>query len=157
MATTDILLLKPIEKLGNEGDHVQVKAGFARNYLFPKMMAVPVNHANRKQIGALVKRREERLTNELSTAQEIAKKIENLHIAIAMKTGPGGKLFGSVTAQYLHEQLTAHDVKIDRKQIALSSPVKSLGKHNAKIKVHAELSVDLEFEVVSENPIDKES
>ena len=50
MATTDILLLKPIEKLGNEGDHVQVKAGFARNYLFPKMMAVPVNHANRKQI-----------------------------------------------------------------------------------------------------------
>ena len=69
MAITDILLLKPIEKLGNEGDHVQVKAGYARNFLFPKLMAVPVNHANRKQIDALIKRREARLKNELSTAQ----------------------------------------------------------------------------------------
>ena len=157
MAITDILLLKPIEKLGNEVDHVQVKAGYARNFLFPKLMAVPVNHANRKQIDALIKRREARLTNELSTAQGIANKIENLHIAIAMKTGPGGKLFGSVTTQHLHEQLTTHDVKIERRQIALNNPVKSLGKHNAKIKVHAELFIDLEFEVVSENPIDKES
>ena len=74
-----------------------------------------------------------------------------------MKTGPGCKLFGSVTTQHLHEQLTTHDVKIERRQIALNNPVKSLGKHNAKIKVHAELFIDLEFEVVSENPIDKES
>ena len=157
MATTDILLLTPINKLGNEGDHVQVKAGYARNFLFPKKMAVPVNHANRKQIEALVKRREERMVHELSYAQEIAKKIENLHIAIAMKTGPGGKLFGSVTAQTLHEQLSAQELKIERRQIGLYSPVKTLGKHQAKIKVHPEVSVELEFEVVSENPIDKES
>ncbi len=156
MATTEILLLKPIEKLGNEGDQVQVKAGYARNLLFPKKIAVPVNHANRRQIEALVKRRENRMALDLSHAEERAKKIESLHLAIAMKTGPGGKLFGAVTTHNLQGQLAAHEIVVERKQIEIYNQVKSLGKHSARIKIHPEITVDFEFEVVSENPIEKE-
>src|SRR5580692_7269396 len=94
MANSEILLLKPVDGLGGEGDQVKVRAGYARNFLLPKKFAVPVTQANRKHVDALKKRRAERETHELTGAQELGKKLEKVSIAFAVKTGEGGKMFG---------------------------------------------------------------
>lgn len=156
MATTELLLLTPIEDLGNEGDQVNVKAGYARNYLLPRKLAVPVTRANRKQVEVLQKRRDERLRKELEAATAIKEKIEKVSVAIAVKTGPGGKVFGAVTAQNLIERLADEGITLDKKQVSLYTPAKSLGKHTTRIRLHEDISVDFEFEIVSENPIEEE-
>lgn len=154
MAHTEILLVKPVEGLGGEGDQVKVRAGYARNFLLPRKIAVPLTASNRKHVDALKKRRAEREQAELSGAQEVAKQLEKTSLAFAVKTGEGGKMFGAITAQDIHDKLTASGIVIDKKKIHLHTPVKTLGKHEVKVKLHADVSVDLNFDVVSENPIE---
>ena len=153
MAHNEVLLIKPVEGLGAEGDQVKVRAGYARNYLLPRAIAVPLTRANRKQIEALKKRRVEREAQELSTAQDLAGRLEKIRIAFAVKTGEGGKMFGAVTANDLHDKLAQAGLEIDKRKIYLHTPVKTLGQHTVKIKLHAEVAVELGFDVVSENPI----
>jgi large subunit ribosomal protein L9 len=153
MAHTQLLLLHPVDHLGNEGDQVTVKAGYARNYLLPKGLAVPLTRSNRKQMEVLRARAEKRLADELQLAHALARQIENLSIAFAVQTGPGGRMFGSVTAQDLLDRMAQEGVQLDKKQLNLYTPVKSLGKHDTRIRLHPEVVVDFTFEVVSENPI----
>ena len=154
MANSEILLLKPVEGLGGEGDQVKVRAGYARNYLLPRGFAAPVTVANRKQVDALKRRRAERESLELNGAQELAKKLEKTSFAFAAKTGEGGKMFGAITGSDVHDKLTAAGFSIDKKRILLHTPVKTLGKHTVKVKLHADVTVELAFDVVSENPIE---
>lgn len=153
MSHTEILLIKPVEGLGAEGDQVKVRNGYARNYLLPHKIAVAITAANRKQVDSLKQRRAVREAQELESAKGLAGKIEAANIAIAVKTGEGGKLFGSVTANDLHDKLVAAGLDIEKKRIHLGAPVKTLGKHEASIKLHADVTVTLTFDVVSENPI----
>lgn len=153
MAHSEVLLVKPVEGLGGEGDQVKVRAGYARNFLLPSGMALPVTKANRKQVEALKRRRGEREAQELNGAQELARKLEKTALAFAVTTGEGGKMFGSITAADIYEKLAAAGVTIERKRILLHTPVKALGKHTVKVKLHADVSVELPFDVVSENPI----
>ena len=153
MAHSEVLLLKPVDGLGAEGDQVKVRAGYARNFLLPQQIAAPVTKANRKQIEALKKRRSDREVKELEGAQELAKKLEKTGLAFAVKTGEGGKMFGAITANDLHEKLVQAGIDLDKRKIHLHTPVKTLGKHEVKIKLHPDVSVDLSFDVVSENPI----
>ena len=154
MANHEILLLKPVDGLGAEGDQVKVRAGYARNFLLPQGMAVPVTLANRKHVEALKKARGLREVKELDGAQALARQIAKAGIAIAVKTGEGGKLFGAVTANDILEKLTAAGITIEKRRIHLGQPIKTLGKHEITIKLHAEVSVELSFDVVSENPIE---
>ncbi|HEY1763816.1 MAG TPA: 50S ribosomal protein L9 [Opitutaceae bacterium] len=154
MAHSEVLLVKPVDGLGGEGDQVKVRAGYARNYLLPRGVAVPVTTGNTKQIDALRRRRGEREAHELNGAQEIGRKLEKASLAFAVTTGEGGKMFGSVTASDIHEKLVAAGFTIDRKRIQLHTPVKTLGKHTVKVKLHDDVSVELPFDVVSENPIE---
>jgi large subunit ribosomal protein L9 len=154
MATTEVLLVKPVEGLGGEGDQVKVRAGYARNFLLPRKIAVTVDAANKKRIDSLKKRRAEREQQELSGAQEVAKKLEKTSLAFAVKTGEGGKMFGAITAQDIYDKLVASGIEIEKKKIHLFNPVKTLGKHDVKIKLHADVTVELPFDVVSENPIE---
>src|SRR5471030_2576011 len=105
MSHHEVLLLKPVDGLGGEGDQVKVRAGYARNFLLPRSMAVPVTTANRKQVEALKKRRGEREAQELNGATELARKLEKTSLAFAVTTGEGGKMFGSVTAAEIHDKL----------------------------------------------------
>lgn len=155
MANTSVLLLKPIPGLGNEGEQVSVKAGYARNYLLPRKLALPQTHANRKQIDALVKAREARQAKELNDAQSLAQKLGNLSLAIAVKTGESGKLFGAVTTQHIAERLANEGIEIEKKRIHLLHPIKELGQHTASIKLHSDVVVEIKIEVVSENPIEE--
>ena len=154
MAYSEVLLLQPVDGLGAEGDQVKVRAGYARNFLLPRKVAAPLTTANRKQVESLKKRRAEREIKELSGAQELAKKIEKVSIAFAVKTGEGGKMFGAITANDLHEKLVQGGVVIEKKRIHLHTPVKTLGKHETSIKLHSDVSVTISFDVVSENPIE---
>ena len=153
MASSELLLIKPVDGLGGEGDQVKVRAGYARNFLLPRGYAVPLTQSNKKQVEALKKRRGEREAQELSGAQELAKQIEKVSMAFVVKTGEGGKMFGAITVNDLHDKLVASGVNVEKKKIHLHTPVKTLGKHEVKIKLHAEVSVDISFDVVSENPI----
>lgn len=154
MAYSEVLLVQPVEGLGGEGDQVKVRAGYARNFLLPRHIAVPVTNANRKQVEALKKRRGEREAHELSGAQELSRKLEKMSVVFVVKTGEGGKMFGAITTNYLHEKLVAEGLTIEKKRILLHTPVKLLGKHTVKIKLHPEVSVELPFDVVSENPVE---
>ncbi len=153
MAYTEVLLTRPVENLGGEGEQVRVKAGYARNFLLPQKFAVPVNRANRKQIEALRKARAVREERERSDADALAEKLRATRPAIAVKTGEGGKMFGAVTAVHVHEKLVEAGIDIDRKRIHIAAPIKELGRHTANVRVHPEISVDIEFEIVSENAI----
>jgi large subunit ribosomal protein L9 len=154
MANNEVLLIKPVDGLGAEGDQVKVRAGYARNYLLPQGMALPLTLSNRKQVEALKKARALRESKELDGAQALAKQLEKTAVAIAVKTGEGGKLFGAVTANDVHDKLVAAGLQIEKRRILLGQPVKTLGKHEVKIKLHPDVTVDFSFEVVSENPIE---
>ena len=154
MASSELLLLKPVDGLGGEGDQVKVRAGYARNFLLPRGFAVPLTQSNKEQVEALKKRRGEREAQELSGAQELAKQIEKVSMAFVVKTGEGGKMFGAITVNDLHDKLVASGVNVEKKKIHLHTPVKTLGKHEVEVKLHAEVSVTVSFDVVSENPIE---
>mgnify|MGYP001365765062 CR=1 FL=1 len=148
MATANVLLIKPVEGLGAEGDEAKVKAGFARNYLVPQKLAVPLTVANRKQIEALKKAREAREAKDKQLAEEMKAKIEDVHVAVQVRAGAEGKMFGAVTAQDLYDHLTRDGLELDRKKVQIKTPIKTLGKHITQIKLHPEVVVDFEFEVV---------
>ncbi|MDR2430173.1 MAG: 50S ribosomal protein L9 [Puniceicoccales bacterium] len=155
MALTEILLLKPVENLGAEGDQVKVRAGYARNCLLPQGIALPVSRANRRHIEALQKARVVREARELESAQSLATALAAVSLVFPVKTGEGGKMFGAVTTADIAAKLAAQDLDIDRKRIHLPhGSVKGLGKHTAHIKLHSTLTHEFEFEVVSENPVE---
>jgi large subunit ribosomal protein L9 len=154
MATTELLLLKPVDGLGGEGERVKVRAGYARNYLLPRGIGAPVNRANRRQIEVLQKRRTEREAKELDGARALSEKLTALNIAIAVKTGEGGRMFGAVTGSDVFDKIVAAGISgLEKRRVHLAQPVKALGKHTVSIKLHTDVKVEIEFEVVSENPI----
>lgn len=157
MATSEVLLIQPVESLGAEGDQVKVKAGFARNFLFPQKYAIPLTRSNRKQVEALKVRRAEREAKNFEDARAQAGKIAATHFAIAVKTGDSGKMFGAVTAINIHEKLVEAGFEaLTRKQVQLEAPIKELGQHTVSIKVYQDVEAELKFDVVSENPIMEE-
>src|SRR6266704_1547000 len=114
MAKTEVILVHNVIGLGAESDHVKVAAGYARNYLFPQGLAVPLTAANKRRLEALRQRRAEREGHEFNTMSELAKGISKLICVVKMKTGEEGKLFGSVTSGSIADELKHQfDISID--------------------------------------------
>lgn len=155
MANNQVLLLQPINGLGAEGDTVTVRAGYARNFLLPRKLALPITQANKKHVESLLKAREAREQKEFEQARELSEKVEKTSIAIAVKTGEGGKMFGAVTANDVIERLKEEGIELTKKQLQIAAPIKELGSHTATVKLHADVDTELKFEVVSENPIEE--
>ncbi len=154
MANNQVLLLQPIKGLGSEGDTVTVRAGYARNFLLPRKVALPITQANKKHVASLLKAREAREQKEFEDARTLSERIEKISIAIAVKTGEGGRMFGAVTVADLIKRLAEEQVVVTKKQVLLPQPIKELGSHTAGIKIHQDVETELKFEVVSENPIE---
>ncbi|MBP8016076.1 MAG: 50S ribosomal protein L9, partial [Verrucomicrobia bacterium] len=122
MAKTEVILTHQIVGLGAESDQVKVAAGYARNYLFPQGLAVPLSAANKRRIEALRARRAEREAHELNTMNELAKSVSKLLCLLTVKTGEDGKMFGTVTSGMIADQLkTQFDILLDKKQIHLET------------------------------------
>jgi len=148
----EVILKQDIANLGYTHDIVNVKDGYARNYLIPNKMAIIANETNRKVLEELKRQqafKEEKVKNE---ALEIAKAIEGLALRIAVKAGTSGKIFGSVNSVMIANAIKeAKNIEIDRKRIHLNEDaIKELGYYTAKIKLHKEVQLDLDFEVYAE-------
>ena len=153
MANSDILLLEAIKGLGSEGDTVSVRSGYARNFLFPRELAIPVDKGNRKQIESLKIAKEKRIAEELEASKSLAEKITQLNISIAVKTGDNGKMFGSVTSTDILHRLGEENIQLEKKQLNVVQPIKDLGSHDIKVKLNSEIDATFNLEIVSENPI----
>ncbi|MDR1413450.1 MAG: 50S ribosomal protein L9 [Puniceicoccales bacterium] len=153
MATTEVLLLKYIKNLGSEGDQIKVRAGYARNYLFPNELALPLTYTNKKQIEALQRAREIREKHDLGQAQTLADQLSHTSLAIVVKTGENGRMFGAVTAKEICDHFAQKGVSVDKKKIHLNAPIKEVGRHKILVKLHADVSLELQIDVVSENPM----
>lgn len=155
MPKTAILLLEYVDGLGNEGDLVEVAAGYARNYLLPRKLALLSNRSNTKQVQALQKRKTDREQRELEGAQALQKKLQSLHLAIPIRTGDAGKkLFGSINAHSLIKRLEEEGIELCPKQFHWGETIRALGKYSVPVKLCHNFIYDLPFEVVSENPIE---
>lgn len=150
MATMEVILATKIEGLGAEADLVTVKAGYGRNYLIPQGLAHEATASNRRFIANLQAARAKREAEELSAAQEVAAKINGLTVDLTLEVGQGGKAFGAITNQNIHDALTAQGVEVDRRAIELEKPIKSEGEHEVAIKVHPQVEATLKV-VVKEN------
>src|SRR2546423_3378232 len=130
MPKTEVILTHNIVGLGGESDQVKVAAGYARNYLFPHRLAVPLTQANKRQIEALKQRRAEREAHEFNTMTELAKGVQKLICVIKVKAGEDGKMFGTVTTGMIADELKHQfDITLDKRKIHLPHPIRALGEH----------------------------
>jgi len=143
----NVILNENVEGLGTIGELVSVKPGYARNFLLPRKLAVVADEKNVKQFEH-EKRQAERKLEKLTREAEIIKnKIEKLSCVVSHRAGEEGKLFGSVTNIELAEKLAEAGIDIDRKHIALTEPIKSLGEHEVKVKLDAGVTATLKVVV----------
>ena len=150
MAKTEVILTHNIVGLGGESDQVKVAAGYARNYLFPQGFAVPLNGSNKRRIEALKQRRAEREAHEFNTMSELGKSVSKLICVVKVKTGDDGKLFGTVTAGMIADELKHQfDIALEKKKIHLETPIKALGEHEVELRLHAEVKSSLRVRVES--------
>lgn len=154
MAKTQVILTSNIIGLGAEGDKVEVAAGYARNYLIPEGLAIPLTAANERRIEALKKRRAEREAHEYNTMLELAKSLQKLICVIKVKTGDDGKMFGAVTAGMIADELrNQFDIVLDKKKIHLEHPIKALGEYQVELHLHSDIKGVLNLRVESLNPL----
>jgi len=153
MSKTEVILTHNIVGLGAESDQVKVAAGYARNYLFPQGLAIPLTGANKKRLESLRRRRGEREAHELNSMTELAKGISKLLCVIAVKTGEDGKMFGAVTAGTIVDQLkNQFDIVLDKKKIHLEQPIKNLGQYEVELRLHSDVHAKLNVRVESTTP-----
>jgi large subunit ribosomal protein L9 len=153
MAKTEVILTHNVIGLGGESDQVKVAAGYARNYLFPQRLAIPVTAANKRRLEVLRQRRTERESRELSTMTELGQALSKLTLVIRVKTGDDGKLFGSVTAGTIADELKHQfDASVDKRKIHLSHPIKNVGDHEVELRLHAQVQTSLKVRIESTTP-----
>jgi len=154
MPKTEVILTHNIVGLGGESDQVRVAAGYARNYLFPQQLAIPLSGANKRRIEALKQRRAHREADELNHMNELSQSLSKLTALISVKTGEDGKMFGSVTSGTIADQLkTQFDVALDKRKIHLEHPIRALGEHEVELRLHADVVTKLKVRVESSTPL----
>jgi large subunit ribosomal protein L9 len=154
MAKTEVILTHNIVGLGGESDQVRVAAGYARNYLFPQRLAIPLSSGNKRRIEALRQRRAEREAHEFNTMTELSKGLAKLVCVVKVKAGEDGKMFGAVTAGMIADELKHQfDVTLDKRKVHLEHPIKTLGEHEVELHLHAEVKGALKVRVESTTPV----
>ncbi|MBQ8308087.1 MAG: 50S ribosomal protein L9 [Alistipes sp.] len=149
----EVILIKDIENLGYANDIVNVKPGYANNYLIPQGFAKAATAAAKKVLAENLKQRAHKDAKILADAQALAEKIENLPLTITVKAEEG-KIFGSVTSADLAEALAAKEIVLDRKVITVDA-VKTVGEYEAVAKLHREVKATIKFSVVAEAVVEE--
>jgi large subunit ribosomal protein L9 len=154
MAKTEVILTHNIVGLGGESDQVRVAAGYARNYLYPQRLAIPVSGANKRHLESLKQKRAEREAHEFNHMTDLAKALQKLVCVIKVKTGEDGKLFGSVTAGTIADELKHQfDIALDKKKIKLEHAIRTLGEFDVDLHLHHDVKGSLKVRVESTTPI----
>ena len=142
-----VILLERIAKLGQMGETVRVKDGFARNYLLPRGKALRANESNKKRFEAQRTQLEARNLELKSEASRVAEKVDGKSFVIIRQAGETGQLYGSVSPRDVAEQVVAGGVTIARGQVALSTPIKTLGVHKVVLQLHPEVDAEITVNV----------
>ncbi len=145
-----VILKEDVERLGRKGDIVTVKDGYARNYLIPRGLALPVTRGNLRMVEEEKKRLLRQREKEVKTAQEMADKLSQLELEIYKRAGENDVLYGSVTASELAEALQGRGFQVDRKQVLLEEPIKRLGVHYFEVRVHHDVKARVRVVVKKE-------
>jgi len=146
----EVILREDIEKLGSRGEVVKVAPGFARNFLLPKRLAVPATDANKKIVEQERHAHLRREAKQVSEAQDLAKLVSTVELTVAQKAGDNDQLFGSVTSRDIAELLEKENYRIDRRNIQLPEPIRTLGDHKVTIRLHRDVPVEITVHVVKE-------
>ena len=159
MAKTNVILIKNVDGLGGESDQVNVTTGYARNFLLPQGLAIPLTEGTERRLEALRKVRLAREIRESQDAKELAVSFKHLILQLKVKTGDTGKMYGSVTPLNIIEQLDEQfEIKLDRRKVHLEEPIRTVGDHDVELRLHAEVKTSLKVRVESTNPLpDEES
>ena len=144
----EVILRDHVENVGKRGEVVKVADGYARNYLFPRKLALAVTAENKKQIERERAKAEARDAEEQMTAQALATRIEAIELSIGRRVGENDTLYGSVTSADIAEALSARGLPVDRRRIQLADPLKSLGDHTVPVKLHREVTAQIKLKVV---------
>ena len=152
MANVQVILKEKIKGLGAEADVVNVKRGFARNFLVPQGKAYEATAGNLRQVANLKAVRAEREAKELQEAEKVASKLKKLKLKLTLQTGQGGKAFGSITTIDIAKAVLESNAKVelDRHQIELDKPIKNTGSFEVPVKLHPDVSCFLKVTVVAE-------
>ncbi len=136
----EVILKEDIGTLGSKGDVVKVAAGYGRNYLLPRKLAIPATAANKKTIEQMRAAAVRRSAKEKTSAEELAKQFDGLSVSFTRKSGENDQLFGSVTSSDIAEALDKKGFKLDRRKINLHDPLKTLGEFDVPVKLHKEVT-----------------
>ena len=146
-----VILLKDVKSLGKQDDIVEVKEGYARNFLFTQNLGVPADAKNLNDV-KLKKAREKKIADiKLADAKELAEKLEKTTVTCKVKAGKDERIFGSVSSKEIAEEMKKQSgLEIDKKKLVLPEPIKSLGTYKVAVKLHPEVTADLTVEVQPE-------
>ena len=144
----EVILLKDVEKLGKRGDLVNVRDGFGRNFLIPRTLALPATPENRLRLEKDKKLEAGRKTRRRDEAEKIAQTLASSSLHFEVVVGEKDKLFGSITAQDVAQALGQKGFLVNKKQVRLSEPLRSLGKHSVTVELAPEVKVKLQVEIV---------
>ena len=146
----EVILREDIDKLGSRGEVVKVAAGYARNFLLPKRLAVEATASNRKIVEQERQAHLRKEAKQKSEAEELSKLMSGVSVTIAQKAGENDQLFGSVTAQDIVHALAAQDFTIDRRKVQLDEPIKQLGEYKVPLRLHKDVTAEITVVVVKE-------
>ena len=150
MSQVKLILRDGVPGLGEAGDLVQVKPGFARNYLIPQGKAIFASEARIQELEHHKRVVAEKAAKEMKDLKAVKAKVESLELEVKARVGDEGKLFGSVTSSNIHELLSAEGIEVDRRRIELKDPIKEAGEHKVPVKLHRDLVAELNVNVVPE-------
>ncbi|MFI5312140.1 MAG: 50S ribosomal protein L9 [Gemmatimonadales bacterium] len=144
----EVILRQAVDKLGHPGDIVKVSAGFARNFLLPRGIAYEATAGNKKRISQEKDRLQAAENARVASAQELAARLEQVSLTFSARVGEEGKLFGSVTAADVVEQLKAQGFDIEKRMIDLHEPLRALGVYKVPVKLHADVKPEIKVWVI---------
>ncbi|MBC7896217.1 MAG: 50S ribosomal protein L9 [Cytophagaceae bacterium] len=144
----EVILRQAVDSLGHPGDLVKVSAGFGRNFLLPRGIAVEATEGNKRRIAQEKARLEAAEAERRQGAEQYATKLEQVSLTFSARVGEEGKLFGSVTAADIAQQLEAQGFHLERRQIDLHEPIKALGVYRVPIKLHADVKPEIKVWVI---------
>lgn len=144
----EVILREHVDNLGRRGDVVKVAEGYARNYLLPRRLALPVTDSNKRQIERERKQAEARDMEEKASAEAIALRLTQLEIEIARRVGENETLYGSVTSADVAQALKDKGFDIDKRKVVLPEPLKALGENTIPVKIHREVTAQVKVKVV---------
>ena len=144
-----IILTQPVSGLGAAGDVVDVKDGYARNYLFPRKLATAWTKGGQKQVDAIVAGRSSRAHKTAEEAEATKSSLQGSAVTVSARAGSGGRLFGAVTAKDIAEAIAAAGgPSVDRRRIEVPTPIRNVGEHSAHVRLHDDVSADVTVVVV---------